>query len=143
MGYITHEKKTILLTAIIASAAYYYWRKLQAAMKMDWKIGNTKVIFNLGNVRLRITILLTNKTTESIQLTRVSGIVKINGVSSAKIDQTIKQLIRPGSNSVELNFQIYLPSLAQALEVNKASIQFNGKLIAEGLTIPIIYNYEL
>lgn len=144
LSYITHEKKTILLTALIASAAFYYFKKFQAAIKFDWIIGKTSVVFNPGAVRLRTTILITNKTTESIQLTRISGIVTVNGKVAANIEQTIKQLIRPGINSVELNFQIYLPSIANALEnISKTSIQFNGKLVAEGITIPIKYNYEL
>lgn len=85
-----------------------------------------------------------NKSSESIQLKRITGSLKINGIEAAFIDQTIKQVIRPGNNNVELNFEVFLPSLQTLFENRfKAQFMFKGTVEAEGLTLPIIYSYEV
>ena len=119
-------------------------RKLGAAQKLDYKVSSAKIRFYPSSIRLITTLEINNKSSENISIQGVTGVLKVNGIAAASIDQIITTLLRPGKNLVELNAEIYLNSLS-SLYAKRFQVQFtfNGTLKAEGINIPIIYKYDV
>ncbi|MEI6096427.1 MAG: hypothetical protein WCR08_13380 [Gammaproteobacteria bacterium] len=142
--YIYFDEKKIIIIFAAALPILYILRKLGAAQKLDYKVSSAKIRFYPSSIRLITTLEITNKSSENISIQGVTGVLKVNGIAAASIDQVITTLLRPGKNLVDLNAEIYLNSLS-SLYANRFQVQFtfNGTLKAEGINIPIIYKYDV
>lgn len=119
------------------------FRKIGAARKLDYKILSANIRFYPGSVRLLTTLRLINYSSENLVIRKITGVLKVNGLDAAKIDQLINTTIRPGWNQIELNSEIFIAALANLFsEGTKLVFTFTGTLEAEGFKIPIIYKYE-
>jgi len=119
------------------------FRKIGAARKLDYKILSANIRFYPGSVRLLTTLQLINNSAENFQIRKITGVLKVNGIEAAEIEQLINTTIRPGYNQIELNSEIYIAALANLFsQRQKLVFTFTGTLEAEGFKIPIIYKYE-
>ena len=119
------------------------FRKIGAARKLDYKILSANIRFYPGSVRLLTTLRLINSSSENLVVRKITGVLKVNGLDAAQIDQLLNATIRPGWNQIELNSEIYIAALANLFsQRQKLVFTFLGTLEAEGFKIPIIYKYE-
>jgi hypothetical protein len=119
------------------------FRKIGAARKLDYKILSANIRFYPGSIRLITTLGLINNSAENLQVKKITGVLKVNGLEAAQIDQLLNTTIRPGWNQIELNSEIFIAALANLFsERKKLVFTFTGTLEAEGFKIPIIYKYE-
>lgn len=119
-------------------------QKLVAAQKLDYKVLSAKIKFYPSSIRLITALKIFNSSQENISVQKVTGVLKVNGIEAAQIDQYLNTLLRPGENLVELNAEVYLNSLS-SLFANRLKVNFSfiGTLKAEGITLPIIYKYDV
>ena len=126
-----------------AIPAFYLFKKIGAARKLDYKILSANIRFYPGSVRLLTTLRLINNSAENLTVRKITGVLKVNGIEAAQIDQLINTTIRPGWNQIELNSEIFIAALANLFtQRQKLVFTFIGTLEAEGFKIPIIYKYE-
>ena len=119
------------------------FRKIGAARKLDYKILSANIRFYPGSVRLLTTLRLINNSAENLEVRKITGVLKVNGIEAAQIDQLINTTLRPGWNQIELNSEIFIAALANLFsQRQKLVFSFTGTLEAEGFKIPIIYKYE-
>lgn len=138
-----YEKKMIGL-AILAAAAWWIFRKVTAALELQYRIKKIRINFYTDSLRIATDLELTNLTRNYINLEAVTGTLSINGKPVATINQVLKISIRPGMTVLPLNFEIKLDDIRQLAFIDRSKLKFNftGSLKAEGLKIPIFYNYE-
>lgn len=138
-----YEKKMIGL-AILAAAAWWIFRKVRAAMELQYRIKKIRINFYTDSLRIATDLELTNLTRNYINLEAVTGTLSINGKPVATINQVLKISIRPGMTVLPLNFEIKLDDIRQLAFIDRSKLKFNftGLLKAEGVKIPIFYNYE-
>ncbi|MFN9302390.1 MAG: hypothetical protein ACK6DA_06410 [Candidatus Kapaibacterium sp.] len=138
-----YEKKMIGL-AILAAVAWWIFRKVRAAMELQYRIKKIRINFYTDSLRIATDLELTNLTRNYINLEAVTGTLSINGKPVATINQVLKISIRPGMTVLPLNFEIKLDDIRQLAFIDRSKLKFNftGSLKAEGLKIPIFYNYE-
>ena len=138
-----YEKKMIGL-AILAAAAWWIFRKVRAAMELQYRIKKIRINFYTDSLRIATDLELTNLTRNYINLEAVTGTLSINGKPVATINQVLKISIRPGMTVLPLNFEIKLDDIRQLAFIDRSKLKFNftGSLKAEGVKIPIFYNYE-
>lgn len=119
------------------------FKKIGAARKLDYKILKANIRFYPGSIRLITTLGLINNSAENLQVKKITGVLKVNGIEAANIDQLLNTNIRPGWNQIDLNSEIFIAALANFFsEQKKLVFTFSGTLEAEGFKIPIIYKYE-
>jgi len=140
---LKYEKKMIGL-AILAAAAWWIFRKVRAAMELQYRIKKIRINFYTDSLRIATDLELTNLTRNYINLEAVTGTLSINGKPVATINQVLKISIRPGMTVLPLNFEIKLDDIRQLAFIDRSKLKFNftGSLKAEGVKIPIFYNYE-
>lgn len=141
--YLKYEKKIIGL-AILAAAALWIFRKVTAALKLEYRIKGARINFYTDSLRITTDLELTNFSRNYINLEAVTGTLSINGKPVATINQVLEISIRPGITVLPLNFEIKLIDLRQLAFIDRSKLKFNftGSLKAEGLKIPIFYNYD-
>jgi len=130
--------------AILAAAAWWIFRKVRAAMELQYRIKKIRINFYTDSLRIATDLELTNLTRNYINLEAVTGTLSINGKPVATINQVLKISIRPGMTVLPLNFEIKLDDIRQLAFIDRSKLKFNftGSLKAEGVKIPIFYNYE-
>lgn len=142
--YLQYNEKKIILIFAAALPILYILRKLGAAQKLDYKVLSAKIKFYPSSIRLITAIKIFNSSQENISVQKVTGVLKVNGIEAAQIDQYLNTLLRPGENLVELNAEVYLNSLSSLFSNRfKVNFSFIGTLKAEGITLPIIYKYDV
>lgn len=124
-----------------AAAAWWIFRKVKAAKNLEYEIKSIRVNFYPDEIRINTTVKLTN-TGAPLNLQRIKGTVTINGKPVGRIDQTLRMVIKTGVTNLPLNFQTSFTSLSlMTLDRQKLKINFTGSIEAEGLKLPVYYDY--
>lgn len=125
-----------------AAVAWWVIRKVKSATSLEYRITSFRVYFYPDEIRLQANIQLTN-TGAALNLERIKGQISINDKEIGRIDQTLKMKIKPGISNLPLNFATRYKNLELLfLDRSKFSkINFTGSIEAEGIKIPVYYNY--
>lgn len=129
---------------IVLGAAVTWWiiRKVTAATSLEYEITSIRVNFYPDEIRLHTNIKLTNKGA-ALNLERIKGQISVNSKEIGRIDQTLKMKIQPGISNLPLNLSTRYKSL-ELLFLDRSklnNINFTGYIEAEGIKIPVNYNY--
>lgn len=131
----------IALAVIGAAAAWWIYRKVTAARSLEYKVTGIRVNFYPDQIRIQTNLQLTN-TGAPLNLERIKGQVTINSKEVGRIDQTLKIRIRTGVTDLPLNFSTSFTALQlMLLDRKKLNINFTGFIEAEGIKLPVFYNY--
>lgn len=127
---------------IAGAVAWWISSKARAVLGLQYVVN--RVRFNLypNEIRIEATIKLTN-TGATINLERIKGTLSVNGKPAASINQGLRMAIKKGSTLVPLNIGTNVQNLQNLLQTGsgKLQINFTGLIEAEGLKIPIVFNY--
>lgn len=137
-----YEKKITALIILGAAVTWWVIRKVKTAVSLEYRITALRVYFYPDEIRLQTNIQLTNKGA-AINLERIKGQITVNSKEVGRIDQTLKMIIQPGITNLPLNLSTRYKSL-ELLFLDRSklnNINFTGYIEAEGIKIPVNYNY--
>ena len=111
-------------------------------MGLTWKVKNIRFNFYPDLIRIEGSIELTN-TGAALNLEKITGTISINGKKAAVIDQSLIMTIKTGVTNVPLNIATSVQNLSSLLFIDwkNLKVNFSGSIEAEGLKIPLFFDY--
>lgn len=137
-----HEKKILAFFIIGGALSWWIIRKTKAVMGLTWKIKNIRFNFYPDLIRIEGTIELTNSGA-ALNLEKITGTISINGKKAAVINQSLIMTIKPGVTNVPLNIATSVQNISSLVFIDwkNLKVNFTGSIKAEGLKIPLFFNY--
>jgi hypothetical protein len=140
--------KKLLIGGAIFLIAKYALGKKELIDNLSFKIIDAKFDLRIfGTNRITILVQLDNKTTKSLMIQNINGIIKINGTKISEVVMNEKTLIKQNEKTnIPLEFIITSSEIIKfIIDIwkNKTIINFKGNVVADGFTFPIDYNYTL
>ena len=139
--------KKLLLSVGLLSLALFAYKNFNFVKKLDWKIRDVQVRLGFPKSKLVIDIELVNNTDTVVKLNSIIGVVSVNGELIANVNYATSTIINSGATTllsvdadvVNVNF---LNQLLFYVQKRSAIINFKGTINAQGLIIPIDYDYN-
>jgi hypothetical protein len=140
--------KRLLLTAGLLAFALFAYKNYNFVKKLEWNITNVRAEVGVLNSKVILDVALTNNTDTIVNLNSIVGVISFNGQIVGNVNYNTNLIIDAGKTTIltiaaDINNINVFNQLLLFINYKNAIVNFKGTVNAQGLIIPINYDYDL
>jgi len=139
-------KKLFIAAGLLALGLFAY-KNYNFVKKLEWQIKSVRTIIAFPTTKIILDVALTNNTDTIVKLSSIVGVISVNGTIVSNVNYDTKLIIDAGKTTiltvaVDVNDINFFNQLLNSINNKFAIINFKGTVNAQGLIIPINYDYK-
>jgi len=139
--------KRLFIAAGLLAFGLFAFKNLNFVNKLEWEIKNVSASIGFFNSQLKLDVALKNNTDTVVNLESIVGVISVNSQIVGNVNYTTSLTIEAGKTTIltistNILNTTFLTQLLQLIQNKTAIINFKGTVNAQGLIIPINYDYK-
>lgn len=140
--------KKFLIAAGLLAIGLFAYKNFNFIKKLEWQIKNVSAKFGFPSSQVFLDIALINNTDTIVKLNSIVGVISINNQIVGNVNFKTSLIIDAGKTTIltisanVLDTKV-LQQLLLLIQNKTATVNFKGTVNAQGLIIPIDYDYNL
>jgi hypothetical protein len=139
--------KRLFIAAGLLAFGLFAFKNLNFVNKLEWEIKNVSASIGFFNSQVKLDVALKNNTNTVVNLESIVGVISVNNQIIGNVNYTTPLTIEAGKTTIltistNILNTTFLTQLLQLIQNKTAIINFKGTVNAQGLIIPINYDYK-
>lgn len=139
--------KRLFIAAGLLAFGLFAFKNLNFVNKLEWEINNVSASIGFFNSQLKLDVALKNNTDTVVNLNSIVGVISVNSQIIGNVNYTTPLTIEAGKTTIltistNIINSTFLIELLQLIQNKNAIVNFKGTLNAQGLIVPINYDYK-
>jgi hypothetical protein len=139
--------KKLFIAAGLLAFGLFAFKNLNFVNKLEWEIKNVSASIGFFNSQVKLDVALKNNTNTVVNLESIVGVISVNNQIIGNVNYTTPLTIEAGKTTIltistNILNTTFLTQLLQLIQNKTAIINFKGTVNAQGLIIPINYDYK-
>jgi len=139
-------KRLLISTGLLALGLFVY-KNFNFVKKLEWDIKSVRTIIAFPTTKIILDVALTNNTDTIVKLNSIVGVISVNGTIVANVNYNTTLVIDAGKTTIltvaaDVNDINFFNQILNLINNKTAVINFKGTVNAQGLIIPINYDYK-
>jgi hypothetical protein len=139
--------KRLFIAAGLLAFGLFAFKNLNFVNKLEWEIKNVSASIGFFNSQLKLDVALKNNTSTVVNLESIVGVISVNSQIVGNVNYTTPLTIEAGkitilTISTNILNTTFLTQLLQLIQNKTAIVNFKGTVNAQGLILPINYDYN-
>jgi hypothetical protein len=139
--------KRLFIAAGLLAFGLFAFKNLNFVNKLEWEIKNVNASIGFFNSQIKLDIALKNNTSTVVNLESIVGVISVNNQIIGNVNYTTPLTIEAGRTTIltissNILNTTFLTQLLQLIQNKTAIVNFKGTVNAQGLILPINYDYN-
>jgi hypothetical protein len=139
--------KRLFIAAGLLAFGLFAFKNLNFVNKLEWEIKNVSASIGFFNSQLKLDVALKNNTSTVVNLESIVGVISVNSQIVGNVNYTTPLTIEAGKTTIltistNILNTTFLTQLLQLIQNKTAIVNFKGTVNAQGLILPINYDYN-
>jgi len=139
--------KRLLIAAGLLALGFFAYKNYNFVKKLDWKINDVRVNIAYPSTKIILDVALTNNTDTIVNLNSIVGVISVNGTMIGNVNYNTSLIIDAGKTTIltvaaDVNNINFFNQILNSINNKTAIVNFKGTVNAQGLIIPINYDYK-
>jgi hypothetical protein len=139
--------KRLLIAAGLLALGFFAYKNYNFVKKLDWQIKSVRTIIAFPTTKIILDVALTNNTDTIVNLNSIVGVISVNGTMVGNVNYNTTLVIDAGKTTIltvaaDVNDINFFNQILNSINNKTAVINFKGTVNAQGLIIPINYDYK-
>jgi len=139
--------KRLLIAAGLLALGFFAYKNYNFVNKLEWKINSVRTIIAFPTTKIILDVALTNNTDTIVKLNSIVGVISVNGTMVGNVNYNTTLVIDAGKTTIltvaaDVNDINFFNQILNLINNKTAVINFKGTVNAQGLIIPINYDYK-
>jgi hypothetical protein len=139
--------KRLFIAAGLLAFGLFAFKNLNFVNKLEWEIKNVNASIGFFNSQIKLDVALKNNTSTVVNLESIVGVISVNNQIIGNVNYTTPLTIEAGRTTIltissNILNTTFLTQLLQLIQNKTAIVNFKGTVNAQGLILPINYDYN-
>lgn len=139
--------KRLFIAAGLLAFGLFAFKNLNFVNKLEWEINNVSASIGFFNSQIKLDVALKNNTSTVVNLNSIVGVISVNSQIIGNVNYTTPLTIEAGKTTIltistNILNTTFLTQLLQLIQNKTAIVNFKGTVNAQGLILPINYDYK-
>jgi hypothetical protein len=139
--------KRLFIAAGLLAFGLFAFKNLNFVNKLEWEIKDVSASIGFFNSQLKLDVALKNNTDTVVNLNSIVGVISVNNQIVGNVNYTTPLTIEAGKTTIltistNILNTTFLTQLLQLIQNKTAIVNFKGTVNAQGLILPINYDYN-
>lgn len=139
--------KRLFIAAGLLAFGLFAFKNLNFVNKLEWEINDVRVSIGFFNSQIKLDVALKNNTNTVVNLDSIVGVISVNNQIIGNVNYTTPLTIEANKTTIltistNIINSTFLIELLQLIQNKNAIVNFKGTLNAQGLIVPINYDYK-
>jgi hypothetical protein len=139
--------KRLLIAAGLLALGLFAYKNYNFVKKLEWQIKSVRTIISFPTTKIILDVALTNNTDTIVNLNSIVGVISVNGTMVGNVNYNTTLVIDAGKTTIltvaaDVNDINFFNQILNSINNKTAIINFKGTVNAQGLIIPINYDYK-